>query len=73
MIINVKVKPNSKVNQVVRQADDSFLIKTTAPAKENKANEAVIKLLARELGEAKSLIRIIKGFKRRDKIIEIRE
>ena len=58
MRIIVKVKPKSKINEVSRQIDGSFLVKTTAPAKENKANEAVIELLAQELGIAKSLLRI---------------
>ena len=71
MKIIVKVKPSSKVNEVSRQADGSFLVKTTAPAKENKANEAVIELLSEELGMAKSLFRIVKGLKSKDKLIGI--
>jgi uncharacterized protein len=71
MIINIKVKPNSKVDQVVRQADGGFLIKTKAPAKEGKANEAVIGLLAKEFKVAKSMVKLLRGKKGRSKVAEI--
>jgi uncharacterized protein YggU (UPF0235/DUF167 family) len=46
MKIQVKVKPNSKT-QEVSQEGSSFAVKVKEPAREGKANLAVIELLAR--------------------------
>ncbi|NIA10111.1 MAG: hypothetical protein GWP10_10400 [Nitrospiraceae bacterium] len=43
---------------------------TAAPVK-GKANKELVKLLANELGVSKSGIRILKGEKRKEKILEI--
>jgi len=48
-------------------------IHTTAPAADNKANAAVIKMLAEFYSVRKSQIMIKKGERSREKIIEIME
>ncbi|OGG87040.1 hypothetical protein A3B87_02185 [Candidatus Kuenenbacteria bacterium RIFCSPHIGHO2_02_FULL_39_13] len=70
MIIKVKVIPKAKVNKVIRK-DDQYRIHTAFPPDKGKANQAVIKLLSKELAIPKSKISIIKGKKSREKIIEI--
>jgi len=45
MKIQVKVKPNSKTEELSREGD-SFIVRVKEPPKEGKANQAVIKLLA---------------------------
>jgi len=70
MIIKVKVTPKSKVNKVIRK-DDQYRIYTTFSPDKGKANQAVIKLLSKELSIPKSKISIIKGEKSKEKIIEI--
>ena len=70
MKISVKVKPNSKTDKV-EKADDSFLIHVKEPPQENKANRAVINLLAEYFQVPKSQIIILKGKKSRQKIVEI--
>ncbi len=47
--VRVKVIPNSKVEGVIREGD-GFLVRVKEPAKEGKANKAVIKLLADYFG-----------------------
>ena len=49
MIIQVKVKPNSRTEEV-SQESDSFTVKVKEPPREGKANQAVIRLLAQHLG-----------------------
>jgi len=44
-----------------------------SPAKEGKANEQVIKLLAKHFGVAKSKVKIISGLKSRQKVIAVAE
>jgi len=72
MKIQVKVKPNSKTEELGREGD-SFILKVKEPAREGKANQAVIKLLAEHFSIPKSQVRILSGFKSRNKVIEVIE
>jgi len=72
MRIQVRVKPNSRTEEV-SQEGDSFIVKVKEPPKEGKANQAVIKLLAEHLGVAKSRVRILSGLKSKNKVVEVVE
>jgi len=72
MRIQVKVKPNSGTEEV-SQEGDSFTVKVKEPPKEGKANQAVIKLLAQHFGVPKSRVRILSGFRSRNKVVEVVE
>ncbi|MCD6599675.1 MAG: DUF167 domain-containing protein [Dehalococcoidia bacterium] len=70
MKIQVKVKVNSRTEEV-SQKDSSFTVKVNKPPREGKANQAVLKLLAKHFEVPKSQVRIISGIKSKNKIIEI--
>ena len=70
MKVQVKVKPNSKTEELVQEGD-SFIARVKVPPKEGKANQAVIKLLAQHFGISLSQVRITSGFNSRNKVIEI--
>jgi uncharacterized protein (TIGR00251 family) len=70
MRIQVKVKPNSRTEEV-SQESDSFTVKVKEPPKEGKANEAVIRLLAEHFGVPRSQVRILVGFSSKTKVIEV--
>jgi len=70
--IQVKVRPNSKTEEV-SQEGDSFVVRVKEPPKEGKANQAIIKLLAQHFGVPQSQVRILSGFKTKHKVIEIKE
>jgi len=72
MKIQVKVKPNSRTEEL-SQEGDSFIIKVKEPPKEGKANQAVIRLLAEHFGVPQSRVRILSGFRSRNKVIEVAE
>jgi len=72
MKIQVKVKPNSRSEEVSREGD-SFIIKVKEPPREGKANQAVIRLLAEHFGVPKSQVRILSGFRGKNKVIEVAE
>ena len=72
MKIQVKVKPNSKNEELSREGD-SFIVKVKEPPKEGKANQAVIKLLAEHFGVPQNQVRILSGFRSRSKVIEVAE
>lgn len=71
----VRVTPKASSNRItVEQLEDgSPLLRvyvTTVP-EDGKANQAVIKLLAKEMGVAKTSLTIIKGAKDRNKLVQI--
>ena len=70
MKIQVKVKPNSRSEEISREGG-SFIVKVKEPPKEGKANQAVIKLLAEYFSVPQSQVRILSGFRSRNKVIEI--
>jgi uncharacterized protein (TIGR00251 family) len=70
MKIQVKVKSNSKTEEV-SQESDNFIVKVKEPPKEGRANRAVVKLLAEHFGVSQSQVRILSGFRSRNKIVEV--
>lgn len=69
--IAVKIIPNAKKEEIIKEGDTHFKVKVRAPAVEGKANEALIRLLAEYFNVSKSQITIDKGALSRNKIIEI--
>jgi uncharacterized protein (TIGR00251 family) len=72
MKIQVKVKPNSRTEEL-SQEGDSFIIKVKEPPREGRANQAVIKLLAEHFSVPQSQVRILSGLRAKNKVIEIKE
>jgi uncharacterized protein (TIGR00251 family) len=70
--IRIKVIPNSKTEEVVKEGD-RFLVRVKEPAKEGKASRAVIKLLAEHFGVSQSQVVISSGFRSRSKVVEVLE
>ena len=52
----IKVKPRSKTEEII-QDGEKIIIKVKAPATDNQANEAVIKLLKKELNLCCEIVR----------------
>jgi uncharacterized protein len=67
----VKVKPNSKQQKIEELADGSLIVHLKSPPVDGKANEELIKLLAKNFDVSKSSIRIKSGTTSRQKVIEI--
>jgi uncharacterized protein (TIGR00251 family) len=70
MKIQIKVKPNARTEEL-SQEGDSFIIKVKEPPREGRANQAVIKLLAKHFCVPQSQVRILNGLKSRNKVIEV--
>jgi len=71
MKISVRVKPNARKEEIKKLNDNAFILSVKEPAKEDKANQAIIKLLSEYFGVPKSSISIIKGQTSKNKIIQI--
>jgi len=68
--IQVKVKANSKTEEI-SQEGDKLIVKVKEPPREGRANQAVIKLLAEHFEVPQSQVRILSGFKSKNKTIEV--
>lgn len=72
MKINISVKPNSKKGSLLEAQDDgSMVVYIREIAADGKANEALIKLLAKHYSVPKTRISIIRGHNSRHKTISI--
>jgi len=71
MLIKVKVFPNSKREEIIKKSEDSFEIKVKAKPIKGEANRGVVRVLGSYFKIPESKIRLIKGFKQRNKIFKI--
>lgn len=72
MLIKVRVLPRSAKNEIAGEmAGGALKIKLTAPPVDGAANEALIKLLSEEYKVPKSRVRIVKGLKGKNKVVEV--
>jgi len=71
VILKVYLQPKSSKNEVVGPYRDGIKVKVTAPPVEGKANETLIRFLAKEFGISPSCIEIIKGLHSREKTLRI--
>jgi len=70
VILNIRVIPKASRN-LIKKENDSLKAYLTQPAHHGLANKQLIELLARHLKVKKYQIKIIKGEKSRNKVIEI--
>ncbi len=70
-IIKVKVKPNSKQQLIKEETDGSWKICLKSPPVDGKANQELIKLLAKKFNVRKSEITIKSGCSSKNKLIEL--
>lgn len=72
MRVSLIIKPNSKHREeVVTNDDGSLTVYAKQPAVEGKANESVIKLVAKQFGVSKSRVSIVRGHSSKQKTISI--
>lgn len=71
MKMHVKAKAGSRIEKVVELDATHFSISVKEPAKEGKANIAILQALARYLGIPRSRIRLVKGGTFREKVFVV--
>lgn len=71
MIVQVKVKPNSKRSMLEQQSDGTWLACVKSPPVDGKANAELIRLVAEQFGVTKSSVSIRTGAGGRLKLVEI--
>lgn len=70
MQVKIRVIPRAKLCKIEAVPDGTLRVHTTTAPTDGKANDAVIKMLARHFDVPKSSIKIIRGATSRDKVIE---
>ena len=73
LTFDIQVIPHASRAEIAGVQEGAFKIKVTAPPVEGAANEACIKLLAKELGLKKSQMEISSGAKSRKKTVMIKD
>jgi uncharacterized protein (TIGR00251 family) len=71
MRINIIAIPGSKTHEIIKIDENSYRVKIDAPAIEGEANKRLIEILAEYFNVQKSSVKILKGFKNRNKIVSI--
>jgi uncharacterized protein (TIGR00251 family) len=70
MILNIRVMPKSSCN-CIKKENDTLKVYLTKPAQDGLANKQLIDLLSEYFKVKKYQIRIIRGEKSRNKVIQI--
>ena len=69
--LRIKVKPNSRVEELALQADGSYVARVKAPPVDGKANAALVALIAAHFGLRKSGVSIKSGASDTLKLVQI--
>lgn len=72
MILNVRVTPKASRN-LIKEEEGNLKAYLSRPAQDGQANAQLIELLSEYLKVKKYQIKIIRGHKSRDKVVEINE
>jgi len=71
ILVKVYLQSKSSRNEIVGPYRDGIKVKVTAPPVEGKANEALVRFLAKEFGTSPSSVEIVKGLHSRQKTLRI--
>ena len=69
--VTVRVQPRSSRNEVSGLSGGVLRIRLTAPAVENRANEALVRFLAEALDVPRARVEIVAGDRGRNKIVRV--
>jgi uncharacterized protein len=71
VFLKIYLQPKAAKNEIVGPFRDGIKVKVTAPPVEGKANEALVRFLAREWRVPPSHIEIVRGHHSREKTLRI--
>jgi len=69
--LKVYLQARSSKNEIVGPYRDGIKVRVTAAPVEGRANEILLKFLAKELGVTPSSVEIVRGHRSREKLIRI--
>lgn len=69
VVFPVYVVPRAAKNEIVGVEGETLKVRVTAPPVKGKANEALVRLLAKTLGLRKNQVEIVAGHRARHKMV----
>ena len=70
-LVNVRLQPRAKRDEVVGERGEAFVIRVTAPPVDGKANAALCGFIARILRIPPSRVDVVRGQTSRDKVLRV--
>lgn len=71
VLLSVKVQPRASANEIGAALGGELRIKVTAPPVDSAANEALIRLLAKQLDCPRNRIELVRGTASRHKVFKV--
>lgn len=71
MLIKVKVSPNASKNEITKESEDSFKVAVKAKPIRGAANMAVQEIIASYFNIPEVNVKLVKGFKDRNKVYSV--
>jgi uncharacterized protein (TIGR00251 family) len=69
--IAVRLQPRASRDELLGLRDGVLRARVTAPPVDGRANEALCRLIARAVGVAPGRVRVVRGDRSRDKLVEV--
>ena len=69
--VRLRVSPGARSAQVVGRHGEAWKVRVAAPPEGDRANEAVVRLLARTLSLPRDAVTLVSGHGARDKIVQL--
>jgi uncharacterized protein (TIGR00251 family) len=69
--VTVRLTPRASRTEIVGPRGNALVVKVTAPPAEERANEALRRLLAKAVGIPPGRVKIVRGQKGREKLLRL--
>ena len=67
----MRVSPGARRTEIAGRHGDGWKVRVAAPPEDGRANEAVLRLLAAQLGLPRRAVTIVSGHTAREKVVEL--
>ena len=71
VLFSVRVAPRAASGLIAGERGGALVVRVTAPPAEGRANDAVVRILAKALGLPASEVRLVRGAKARTKVLSV--
>ena len=71
VMLSIKLQPRASGNEIGEPLGDELRVKVTAPPVDAAANEALVRLLAEELGCPRNRVELVRGQTSRHKVVMV--
>jgi uncharacterized protein len=72
-MLQVRVTPRASRDEITGWEGDVLRVRVSAPPVEGRANDALLRLLARSLGVPASRLTLVRGHTQRNKVVAVEE